>query len=918
VHRVCFDDAKQVTSQAVVIDLNGSGQVAHLLGIAFDPASDPAGEIHLYLSYAFDNQAPFNGRIARAVSSDGGASYAVDDAFIQGLPHSNFDHQTNDLDFGQDGCLYVAQGNNSNAGYDYAFAESRMSGAILRACFVDGVGGVDPGFDRFCGDGNTQEACDVEVYASGLRNPFDLVWHANGLLYNTDNDANLGFRDDCGSAANEFGCACQAPTVDPIGDELNLIEPGRYFGSPNPYRANPSGLQCQGGTDAGDFCVDSGDCSGGGTCEDLSLLCTDPSCGEPAQCFYFGDGEDPLAGQDPNGVYQPPLAQVTETLDGVAEYRPKFEGRFPGSFCSDWRGHLLAAGGPGPLRRFSLTPDGRAATPQGNANLGAATGLDVVTGPDGTIFIADLNQGQVTYLKPVAQPDPELAEFFRYCDVSAELGTWFGVLPSPLPVGRSAAAAARLVIADSEYVFVLGQQGTDEVLRYDVAADVWARSSDPGIPGAPPAPPFPLSGAATSDHRAAVALDGLIYLMGGLDPLTSSIWTYDGMSDAGAKQRRNIGCSAGGLTCTEQLNVGGAAAGVVDDAIYLAGGLCNITGPDSQNCTCNASVGGCNGQNTDRAFHYDPLADAWTAISPLPVAVDHAAGVGYSGRFFVIGGRQCGSHTPCEGRTDVQIYDPDADVWSSGAPLLEGCSAFGSAAVMNGRIYVVGGEGAPCSGTAVQEYDPVADSWRLVASLPDAHYSSATLVTGVSGDGAPDLLVVVGGGPADTHHHSLGFSCEECEDVVAPFCVQASDCDDSDACTNDSCAVGVCLHSPVGPDSDGDGVCDAEDNCLTWINGSQSDVGGVGPGSAPDGIGDACQCGDVDDDGFVTTADATLLREALTYSVAITEGGGNKCGVLPWHSCSVADVSAMERALASPALLPGIVQSCLAAGGGSG
>ena len=97
-----------------------------------------------------------------------------------------------------------------------------------------------------------------------------------------------------------------------------------------------------------------------------------------------------------------------------------------------------------------------------------------------------------------------------------------------------------------------------------------------------------------------LALDGLIYMLGGLDPFDSSIWTYDGMSDPGGKQRRNIGCSAGGLTCAEQLNVGGAAAGVVDDAIYLAGGLCNITGPDSQNCTCNASVGGCNGQNTDR------------------------------------------------------------------------------------------------------------------------------------------------------------------------------------------------------------------------------------------------------------------------------------------------------------------------------
>ena len=36
---------------------------------------------------------------------------------------------------GPDGCLYLAKGNNSNAGYDPNYAESRLSGAILRMCF---------------------------------------------------------------------------------------------------------------------------------------------------------------------------------------------------------------------------------------------------------------------------------------------------------------------------------------------------------------------------------------------------------------------------------------------------------------------------------------------------------------------------------------------------------------------------------------------------------------------------------------------------------------------------------------------------------------------------------------------------------------------------------------------------------------
>ena len=179
VHRICFEDApggtaKQVTSTTVggtpVIDLNGGGGTNNVLGITVDPAA-PSGEIHLYLGYSDDNSAPFAGKIARAVSTDSGQSYVVDEDFITGLARSAFDHQTNGLDFGPDGCLYITQGNNSNAGYDSAFAESFYSSAILRVCFKTPSGAVDPSVDRDCGSGNLQEACDVEIYASGQRNP---------------------------------------------------------------------------------------------------------------------------------------------------------------------------------------------------------------------------------------------------------------------------------------------------------------------------------------------------------------------------------------------------------------------------------------------------------------------------------------------------------------------------------------------------------------------------------------------------------------------------------------------------------------------------------------------------------------------------------------------------------------------------
>ncbi len=831
VSRVCFDATKTVTSNTVVVNINGpGGSVNNMLGIAIDPDSNPATEIHLYLAYSDDNGSPYQGKIARAVSTDGGASYTTNEDFITGLARSAFDHQTNGLDFGPDNCLYISQGNNSNAGYDTAHAESRLSSAVLRACFKDATGGVDPAFDGNCGAGNSQQACGVEVYASGLRNPYDIVWHSNGRLYNADNDANQGFRDNCGSEANNFGCPCQEPPVEPIGDEINLIEQGMYYGSPNPYRANPSGLQCNGGTDGGDSCVTDANCGGGGLCQDLSSLCTDSICGEQAQCHYFGWNDPPQAGEDPNGVYKEPIAQIGALLDGMTEYRSRFEGRFPGSFCSDWNGDLLITGGPGSLRRFTLSSDGEAATDQGTAGLNGAGGLDVVVGPDGTIYVADLNAGKVTYLEPIAQPDPALTDFFLFCDVSLESGSWdLPTAPASLPIGRSDLAAEQLEIAGADYLFVLGQQGSNEDLRYDVAADTWARSSDPGTQGAPPNPPFPLIGPPTSNHKAIAQVGTLLYTIGGLNPFDHDTWGYDGISDPSANHFSHIGCNGSTQNCSggdhigtvtdNGLNVGASAVAVIDGQIYSAGGLCNTSGAGSSNCTCNGVVGGTtgncsgnvgSGQNTDRAFRYVPATDDWFEIASMPVALDHSAGAEFDGRFYVFGGRQCGSNTACEGRTEVQIYDPASDSWSFGSPMLEGCSGMGSAIVMNQRIYVIGGEGAPCTGTSVQEYDPLADSWRFVTDMPTVHHGIWPVRIGDPTDGYPDRVFVAGGAPSSTLHHVLSFTCEEC-------------------------GAGTAASSGGGPvgDADGDGVLDFDDNCPLVSNAAQSD-------DDADMLGDAC------------------------------------------------------------------------------
>ena len=68
-------------------------------------------------------------------------------------------------------------------------------------------------------------------------------------------------------------------------------------------------------------------------------------------------------------------------------------------------------------------------------------------------------------------------------------------------------------------------------------------------------------------------------------------------------------------------------------------------------------------------------------------------------------------------------------------------------------------------------------------------------------------------------------------------------------------------------DPDGDRVDAASDSCPHAYNPDQLDAGGIGEASSPDGIGNACQCGDVDGTGSVTMDDGyAILTQGFSLS----------------------------------------------------
>lgn len=137
----------------------------------------------------------------------------------------------------------------------------------------------------------------------------------------------------------------------------------------------------------------------------------------------------------------------------------------------------------------------------------------------------------------------------------------------------------------------------------------------------------------------------------------------------------------------------------------------------------------------DNAWEYDPAADSWQPLAPLPMKRGSAVVAQVDGRMYLIGGA-----TTVEGSKDVaingggparvvtttEVYDPMSNTWQSRAPMgLARNHAFAGA--VNGKIYVIGGRVGHAFVTVssntdiVEEYDPATNMWSgLKAKMPSA------------------------------------------------------------------------------------------------------------------------------------------------------------------------------------------------------
>lgn len=165
--------------------------------------------------------------------------------------------------------------------------------------------------------------------------------------------------------------------------------------------------------------------------------------------------------------------------------------------------------------------------------------------------------------------------------------------------------------------------------------------------------------------------------------------------------------------------------------IYVFGGFVNQP----------SSEGLAGWEPVDNAWEYDPAADSWKAMPPLPSKRGSAIAAEVGGKIYVIGGAvpQPGTSEtavlptrPARSVGTNEVYDPATNRWETRSPMptARNHAFYG---VVNGKIYVIGGRlghsfiSVASNTDVVEEYDPVTDSWGAIkAKMPTPRSGGAS------------------------------------------------------------------------------------------------------------------------------------------------------------------------------------------------
>lgn len=235
---------------------NNSGDFRLITGIKFAPGKT-GSKLSLFVSHGESSllgASNWSGKITKIY----GSNLQKYSDMVVNLPRSYKDHLTNQMDLGPDGALYITQGSQSAMGEaDAAWGnrkEELLSGSVLRLDFTKLAAWPGGKVDAKTSGSSYRyspftKSAPLTLFATGVRNAYDLAWTADGRLYAPTNGSASGGNSPEGSAPfsghrideaiNGKYTGPEVPGLTALptqNDFLFKIEQGGYYGHPNYLR----------------------------------------------------------------------------------------------------------------------------------------------------------------------------------------------------------------------------------------------------------------------------------------------------------------------------------------------------------------------------------------------------------------------------------------------------------------------------------------------------------------------------------------------------------------------------------------------------------------------------------------------------------------------------------------------------------
>jgi hypothetical protein len=255
-------------------------------------------------------------------------------------------------------------------------------------------------------------------------------------------------------------------------------------------------------------------------------------------------------------------------------------------------------------------------------------------------------------------------------------------------------------------MYVLGGYADGNVAQrlneeYDPKTDLWFERA-----------PLPKGG----NHIAAVGLGGKLYAIGGFSQQNADAFAdvsvYDPATDKWTP------------AAPLPQPLGSMAVVAVGGVIHALGGAIGATAEDRRTVAVH--------------YIYDPKTDKWTDSTPLPYPREHFNVLWLDGKLYAIGGRIGSYMQNLQTVLELDLGRKDA-TWQY-LPLMPVPRSGTQAAILDGKIFVFGGEKLGGVFNNTEMFDPVTERWSELTPMPVGRHGTGAVTLG-------NMIFIPAGGP---------------------------------------------------------------------------------------------------------------------------------------------------------------------------